>query len=137
MDGLFFGNVDQVAQVFTDRALAVFVERIWKPERAAVGQRAEASIDVIEPRIDQLDRDDEATEQIRDSAMGIYVGPEFVAAEQNIAAEEGVALAFEIKVLRQPDDFVAMLFHPARKMRRFAGAFFVPEIARDKTATDR
>src|SRR5437763_10644667 len=68
--------------------------------------------------------------------MRIDVGAKFVAAEKNVAAEKRIAFAFEIQILRQPDDFVAVLFHPAREMRRFSAAFFVPEITRDETAAD-
>src|SRR2546423_13532409 len=137
MDGFFFDDVDQIAEMVANRALAVFVECLWKPEGAAVGQRTEAGVDVVKARINQFDGNDEAAEQVRDGAMRVDVGTEFVAAEQNVAAEECVPLAFEIKVLRQPDDFVAMLFHPTGEMRRFAGAFLVPEITWNKTATDR
>src|SRR5947207_15238028 len=68
--------------------------------------------------------------------MRIDVGAKFVTAEKNVAAEERVTFAFEVQILRQPDDFIAVLFHPTREMRRFSAAFFVPEIARNKTAAD-
>src|SRR5260370_38509070 len=64
--------------------------------------------------------------------MRLEVGTKLVPAKERITAKEGVALALEVKLLRQPRDFVTMLFHPAREMRRFAGSLFVPEIARDK-----
>ena len=67
----------------------------------------------------------------------LNVGAKFVAAEKYVAAEERVAFPFEKEILRQPDDFVAVFFHPAREMRRFAGAFFVPEIARNEIAARR
>ncbi len=60
----------------------------------------------------------------------------FVAAEKHVAAEERVAFPFEKQILRQPDDFVTVLFHPAREMRRFAGALLVSKIAGDKLSAD-
>jgi hypothetical protein len=46
---------------------------------------------VVEPRVDELDGNDEAAEQICDGAVGVDVGAELVAAEERIAAEERVA----------------------------------------------
>ena len=108
-------DVDQIMEVIANRALAVFIERRREPKRAAVGQRAKAGIDVVKTRIDQLDRNDEATQEIGDGAVRIDVGAKFVAAKKDVAAEERVAFPFEIQILRQPDDFVAMLFHPAAR----------------------
>ena len=68
--------------------------------------------------------------------MRIDIGPKFVAAEKHVTAEERVAFALEIQILRQPDDFVTVLLHPAREVRRFARPFLVPEITRDETASD-
>src|SRR3954471_23671314 len=137
MDRFFFGHVDQITEVLADRPLAVFVERSRKPKRAAVGQWTETGIDMVKARVHQRDGNNETAEKVREGAMGVDVGAEFVAAKKNVAAEERVTFAFEVELLRQPDDFVAVLFHPTCEMRRFAGAFFVAEIARDKTAADR
>ena len=86
---------------------------------------------MIKARIDQLDRDDETTQNVGDGAMRIDVGAKFVSAKKRVPREERIAFTFEIQILRQPDHFVAVFLHPAREMRRFAGAFFVPEITRD------
>src|SRR5205814_582804 len=87
MDSFFRRNVDQVAEMIADRALAVFVERVGKPKRATVRQRTEAGIDVIKTRIDQFHRDHETAEDVRDGAMRVNVGPKFVATEKHVAAE--------------------------------------------------
>ena len=68
--------------MIADGALAVFVERRRKPDRAAIGQRTEAGIEMIKARIDQFDRDDETAQHIRDRAMRLDVGAKFVTAEQ-------------------------------------------------------
>ena len=57
---LFFGDIDQVRNVIANGALAVFIESRREPHRAAVGQRTEAGVEMIKPRIDQLDRNDKA-----------------------------------------------------------------------------
>ena len=69
-------------------------------------------------------------------AMRIDVGTEFVATKEHVTAEKRVAFAFEIQILRQPHHFVAVLFHPARKVRRLASALLVPEIAGNEMSSD-
>src|SRR5438270_13011777 len=61
--------------------------------------------------------------------MRLDVGPEFVTAKKCVADEKCIAFAFEIKIIGQPGDLEAALFHPAGKMRRLAGALFVPKTA--------
>src|SRR5438876_11053202 len=69
--------------------------------------------------------------------MRLDIGTEFVTAKKNVAAEESIAFAFEVEIIRQPRGLVAVFFHPARKMRRFARALFVPEITGNEFATNR
>src|SRR5437868_14598931 len=64
--------------------------------------------------------------------MRLDVGSEFVTAKKCVADEKCIAFAFEIKIIGQPGDLEAALFHPAGKMRRLAGALFVPKIAWNK-----
>src|SRR4051794_27848433 len=84
---------------------------------------------MIKSRVDQLHRDCQTAEHGGDRRMRLNVRTEFVAAKERVAAEERVAFPLEIEILRQPLYFVAMLFHPFRKERLLAGAFFVTEIA--------
>src|SRR5436190_7497827 len=118
--------------MFADGALAVFVECSWKPNRRTIGQRTKAGIEMIKARIDKLDRDDKAAKHVCDGAMRLDVRTKLIPAKECVTAKESIALALEVKILWQPRDFVTVLFHPASEMRRFAGALFVPEIARDK-----
>jgi hypothetical protein len=69
--------------------------------------------------------------------MRLNVGTKFVTAEEHVVAEKRVAFAFEVKFLRQPIHFVAVLLHPFSKKRLFSGAFFVAEIAGDESAANR
>jgi hypothetical protein len=62
----------------------------------------------------------------------LNVGTKFVTAKEHVGAEERVAFAFEVKFLRQPIDFVAVLLHPFSEKRLFPGAFLVAEIAGDE-----
>ena len=74
---------------------------------------------MVETRIDQLDGDDEALQDFPDAAMRVDVGAKFVATKKRIAGEERVPFAFEVLILRQPDNFVAVFLHPIGKERRF------------------
>src|SRR5712692_11848397 len=116
--------------MFSDGALAVFVECVRKPNGCAVGQRTKASIEVIKARIDKLDGDDETAQHIGDRAVRFDVRTKFVAAKKRVTAKKGITFAFEIKILWQPRNLVAVFFHPARKMRRFSSSLFVSKIAR-------
>src|SRR6266446_2158106 len=91
---------------------------------------------MIKARIDQLHRDDETAEHLRDCAMRFDVGTELVTAKKRVADKKGVAFAFEIVIVGQPRDLETAFFHPAGKMRRFAGPLFMPKVAWDKLFTD-
>src|ERR1700730_8096484 len=119
-----------------DCALAVFIKGEWRPKSAAIGQRAKAGIKVIKTRVDQFHRDNQTAKHVCHGAMRLNVGAKFVAAKKHVAAKERISFALEIKVLGQPLDFVAALFHPFGKKRLLTGAFFVAEIARDKFAAN-
>src|SRR3981081_1046286 len=110
MRGFFRGHLDQIAQMIADRALSIFIEGRRKPNCSAIRQRTKAGINVIKARIDQLDRDDKAAQNISDGTMRIDVGAKLVATEKDVATEESVSFPFEIKILRQPDNFVTVLF---------------------------
>src|SRR5207248_9624664 len=64
--------------------------------------------------------------------MRLYIGTKFVAAKKGIAAEKRIAFAFEIEIIWQPRDFVAVFLHPTSEMWRFTRPLFVPEITRNK-----
>src|SRR4029450_8703253 len=99
--------------------LSVLIKRRWKPDRSAIGQRAKTGVEMIEPRIDQLDRDAEAAQHLRHRAMRLDIAAKFVPAKKRVLAEKSVAFAFEIQVFRQPMNFIAVLFHPTHEIRRF------------------
>ena len=65
------------------------------------------------------------------------IGAKLVAAKKHVVAEERITLAFEVEIIGQPADFIAMFFHPFRKMRCFACALLVAEIARNEFAANR
>src|SRR5438105_660306 len=64
--------------------------------------------------------------------MRLDVGAKLVAAKKGIAAEKRIAFAFEIEIIWQPRNFVAVFLHPTREMWRFTRPLFVPEITRNK-----
>src|SRR2546421_6676682 len=83
----FFHDVDQVGDVLPDRALAVFIEGLRKPECAAVRQRTETGIEVVKTRIDQFHGNDEAGKNIRNRAVRLDVGAKLVAAKERVTAK--------------------------------------------------
>src|SRR5437899_11881754 len=97
-----FIDIDELGHVSANRALTVFVKRIWKPESAAIGQRTKAGVEMVKTRVDQLDRDDEAAKHVSDRAMRLNIAAEFVTAKkEGIPAEERVTLLIEIQICLQ------------------------------------
>ena len=47
-------DVDQIRNVFANGVLSVFVERRWKPNRRAVGERTKTSIEMVKAWIDKF-----------------------------------------------------------------------------------
>ena len=99
-------------------------------EHLAAAQRAEAGVEVVEPGIDQLYRDDETAKHFRNRAMRLNVAAELVTAKKCIARKESVAFAFEIQIVRQPKNLITVLFHPTHEIRRFTGSFLVAALER-------
>src|SRR5439155_14719567 len=137
MHRLFRQDIDQFGYMFADRAPPIFVEGRRKPNCSPIGQRAKARVEMIKTWINKFHRDDEATEHVRNGPMRLNIGAKLVAAKKHVAAEEGISLAFEVEIVGQPANFIAMFFHPARKMRRFASTLPVAEIARNEFAANR
>src|SRR5207249_2656261 len=69
-------------------------------------------------------------------AVRLDVAAEFVAAKKCVACEKRVAFAFEIQSVRQPKNFITVLFHPTREIRGFTRPFLMAEITRDKSLAD-
>src|SRR5437762_2560443 len=116
----------------TNGALAVFIERRWEPHCATIRQRTKAGIEVIKPRIDQLDGNNKACKHFGDGTVRLDIAAKFVTAKERIATEESVPFSLEIQFFRQPENFISVRFHPAREVRRLPGPFLVPKIARNK-----
>src|SRR5439155_24734950 len=119
-----------------DSALTVLVEGPGKPKRVAVGQRAKAGIQMVKARINQFHRDNQASKHVCHGAMRLNVGAKLVATKEHVSAKERIAFPLEIKILRQPADLVAALFHPFSKERLLPGAVFGAEIAGDEFAAN-
>ena len=64
-----------------DGALAVAIEGGRVPHRAPVGQRAKAGVEMVEPVFDQLDRDNEAIQNLSDDLVRANIRAETVAAK--------------------------------------------------------
>src|SRR5207244_4888005 len=112
------------------------VETRWQSSCCAEGQRTTTTVDMVKAWIDKFHRDNKTSEHLGDGAMRFNVGAEFVTAKKCVASEKRVAFAFEIVIIGQRGNLEAAFFHPVGKMRRFAGALFVPKIARNKLLAD-
>ena len=54
MHCLFRRDIDQIGDVFANCVLAVFVERGWKPKRAAIRGRTKTGVEMVKARIDKF-----------------------------------------------------------------------------------
>ena len=75
---------------------AVFVERAGIVQRQVGRQRAEARIEVIETRVDQLERQDLDAQPLADPLVAAHIAAKAVAGDQRLAAKERVAGPFEV-----------------------------------------
>ena len=62
-------NFDQPAHVFANGSLRVFIECGGKPHRAAIAERAEARVEVIEPRVHKFDGNRETLQKLAQPLM--------------------------------------------------------------------
>jgi len=87
---------------------------------------------VIKPVLYQLDRNDQAIQQLPEPLVRADIGPEPVTAEQYVSAEQRVSFAFEQQSLGQRHHFISMVAKPLLKVLLFPAPFFEPEIARNE-----
>src|SRR6266480_6511820 len=122
--------------MFTNGALAVSIERLRKPDRAAIRQRAEASVEMIKALVHQFDRNHEVVQQLGQEQMRLDVRAKPVTAKQNVTAKETVALAFKNELGRQLHYFEPVLGKPTLEMTFFAPPFLVTEAAENESLAD-
>ncbi len=113
--------------MFADCPLTVVVESWRIPDRFALGQRAEASVEVIILRVNELDGYHAHAEHATDFLVSRRVAAHAIAGVQCIAAEECVARAFKAEVLRHVNYIKTVLGKPAAIVRLFALALSVAE----------
>ena len=120
----------------TDGLERVVVEGVRIVDDAATGQRAEARVEVVEPLVDQPERNHLDVEQLREVAVCLQRRAHAVAApeERDARLEEGVALALERAAARQRHHPVAALPEPGREPRHLGLALRKAEACRDERA---
>ena len=59
-------DFDPISNVLGDGALAVFIKGAREPDNAAIGQRAKASVQMVEAVLDQFERDGQAIQFFTD-----------------------------------------------------------------------
>src|SRR2546430_671769 len=104
--------------MFTNGALAVSIERLRKPDRAAIRQRAEASVEMIKALVHQFDRNHEVVQQLGQEQVRLDVRAKPVTAKQNLTAKEPIAFAFKNELGWQLHHFEPVLGKPDRKSTR-------------------
>src|SRR5690606_34507537 len=95
-------------------------------------ERAEASVEMVEPAADQLQREYFPIQNLSHFLMRHHVGANVVAGKPQLAAAQQVTFALEVILLRQLNDLETASAKPLLEMRRFAPPDFVAEFGRDK-----
>ena len=91
-----------------DHLAAVGVPAHRRADRAAVVERTERDVDVVQPLVDELDGAHGRAGQPGQLGGGRQVGPEPVAGQEAAAEGERVARALVVEVLGQAGDLVAL-----------------------------
>ena len=118
--GLRFTHGNQIVDQLGNRLAAISVERLGIIDRRAWEQRTEARVEVIKPRLNQLQGNNAAFQQVADLGVTADFAPRSITGKQRIAAEQGVAGAFEIRAAMQRVDMIPMLREPLLTVRLFA-----------------
>ena len=123
--GFFRADCDQLRHLSCLSACtAVIVERRRDSRSPGRRQRAEARVEVIVIRIDQLERNHAAAEHLADLLMAAGIAADAIAGKERVAAEQGVAGPFEVQIVRHVAGFETVLraARPRRTALRLAAA---------------
>ena len=124
---LRFVDFDQTRNLGLQHLPAIVVEGAGVVDRGLAIDRAEAGIEVVIVRIDQLERQNASLDQLTDLLLRDRITPDVVSAEERFAAREGIPRAFEKVRRRQGHDREAMRLEPGPKHRFFALPLRMPE----------
>ena len=91
---------------------------------------------MVEPGVDQLQRQDPHAQLLADPLVGGGVGPGAVAGEERLAAEQGVAGALVVHLLGQVLDGEPVRGEPGVEERRLAGPHLVLEPAAEERVAE-
>ena len=91
---------DELRDAGGQHGATVFVERAGVVDRFAVGERAEACIQMIVPGVDQFEREHLHAEPVAQPQLAARVGPRAIPGEEHVAAEEGIARSLEVLARR-------------------------------------
>ncbi len=134
--GFFLFYFDEVGHGFAEGALAVVVEGAGVVDGFAVRERAEASVEVVVVPVDHFERDHADAEEFGDLLMAAGVAAGLIAGEERVAAEEGVAGAFEVGSGRRFADFVTEFHERGLVEGLFALALVVFEMGEDSPGAE-
>src|SRR5579864_7831873 len=132
-DRLLGRNLDQPLNTSAQDRTTVIVERPRVIDRFVLGQRAEAGIEMIEARVDQL-QGQYLNPQVRaDPEMTAGIAPETIAREERLATKKRVAGPLEMIRGRKLLQAKTMGTEPSLEMRRLTLAHPVPEPRADES----
>src|SRR5690606_24347271 len=96
------------------------------------GEGTKAGVEVVEPGVDQLHRQDLDAQLLADPLMALNVASKAIAGEEDVAAKEGVAGALEAPSLREPKDPKPRVLRPTLENGRLASSNAVAKPGRDE-----
>src|SRR6266404_4959704 len=112
--------------------LRILVEGRRIPNGIPFGERTETSVQMIVAVLNQLDREDQAVQELCELVVRADIRAETIAAEENVAAEQRVAFALEEEISRQTHHLVTSLGEPLFEVFFLAAAFGKTKIAADE-----
>ena len=120
--GVLIVDDDRVGHVGFDDLATVFVEGGRIVDHLAAAERAEARVEMIEPRIGQLQAQHAPAEAFGHQRVGSDFGAEVIAAEQLVSGEERVAGPLEEHVFGKFVDGETVFAKPRTEDRLLAAA---------------
>src|SRR6185369_1028999 len=91
---------------------------------------------VIEPVLDQFQRDGQAIQFFTNPLVSSNIRAKPIAAVEDVSTKQRIAFALEEQIFRKFQDFVFVFGEPAFEVDFFALSFLVSEIGAKKTIAD-
>ncbi len=116
----------------TQHRAPIFVERAGIIEGNIGRERAKARVEMVEARVDQLERQDLHAQPLADPLVAAHVATKSVARDKRLTAKQRVAGPFKIVSSRELDDLETPALRPGFKIMGFPLPDSVPEPRADE-----